>query len=129
MAHYGHLPSILRMPTRHRGLFQLFGQPLFTDKRRRQDVDFNGRQSSRKIKTARGRSPSCTSAAFQRHFGVTRIFKGTSTGPYSTSRLDGANTQWAPEEQQSSEGIPVTGVVARQSGRLCCYCHLCQWDV
>ncbi|MBL7990824.1 MAG: T9SS type A sorting domain-containing protein [Candidatus Kapabacteria bacterium] len=61
-----------------------------------------------------GAGPSCTSAAFQNFGGVTRIFLGTSTGLYSTSRLDGANTTWAQEGASVIGNVPVTGVVARQ---------------
>jgi hypothetical protein len=62
-----------------------------------------------------GAGPSCTSAAFQNFGGVTRIFLGTSTGLYSTSRLDGMNTQWAQEGASVIGNVPVTGVAARQS--------------
>ncbi len=61
-----------------------------------------------------GAGPSCRSAAFQNFGGVTRVFLGTSTGLYSTSRLDGMNTQWAQEGASVIGNVPIAQVVARQ---------------
>jgi hypothetical protein len=62
-----------------------------------------------------GAGPSCVTAAFQNFGGTTRIFLGTSTGLYSTSRLDGAKTTWAQEGASVIGNVPVTGVAARQT--------------
>ncbi len=65
-----------------------------------------------------GNGPSCRWASILTINGAVRVFVGTSTGLYSTDRLNGANTVWMQEGASTIGSAVVTMVVSRSSDGL-----------
>jgi hypothetical protein len=65
-----------------------------------------------------GNGPSCRWASILTINGTVRVFVGTSTGLYSTNRLNGTNTMWTQEGTSTIGSAVVTMVVSRASDGL-----------